>query len=121
MDADAFLHLAVNGVEIAVGRRVFDAGGNGIELRCDACGVPFEPDDSWSDAAGAWFNGDNLASLPCPSCGRQALLTEWRGRWPWGFGNLGLQFWNWPPLSDSFVHALTRKLGHRTIIVWQHI
>ena len=66
MDADAFLHLAVNGAEIAVGRRVFDAGGNGIELRCDACGVPFEPDDSWSDAAGAWFNGDNLASFPGP-------------------------------------------------------
>jgi hypothetical protein len=116
-----FLDLVTNGVEIAVGRRVFDAGGNGIELQCDACGMSFEPDDSWSDAVGAWFDGDELANFACPSCGRQALLTAWRGPWPWGFGNLGVAFWNWPPLSDSFLHAITKKLGHRTVMVRQHL
>jgi hypothetical protein len=122
MDEDYdFLHLWTNGVKIAVDRQVFHAWGNGIELQCDACGVCFEPDDSWFDAARAWFNGDNLASFPCPSCGRRAPLKEWRGPWPWGFGNLGLEFWNWPPLSDSFIRALARKLGHRTIVVRQHI
>jgi len=85
---ESFLGLMVNGVKFAVGRQVFDAAGNGIKLGCDACGVTFEPDDSWFDAVGAWFSGDNLVSLPCPSCGQQALLTEWRGPWPWGFGNL---------------------------------
>lgn len=116
-----FLGLWRNGVEIAVGRRVFDAGGNGIELRCDACGVSFEPDGSWSDAVGAWFDGDDRASFPCPSCNRQALLTEWRGPWPWGFGHLGVVFWNWPPLSESFRQAITRKLGHRTVFVRCHL
>jgi predicted RNA-binding Zn-ribbon protein involved in translation (DUF1610 family) len=100
MDEDTFLRLSVNGVKIAVGRQVFDAGANGIELRCDACGVSFEPDDSWSDAVGAWFDGDNLASFPCPSCGQRPLLREWRGPWPWGLGNLGVKFWNWPPLPN---------------------
>lgn len=121
IDEDAFLRLAVNGVRIAVGRQVFDAGENGIELRCNACGVTFEPDDSWSNAVGAWFSGDDLASFPCPSCGQQALLTEWGGQWPWGFGNLGVEFWNWPPLSDSFLHALTRRLGHRVTMVRQRL
>ena len=108
---ESFLGLWTNGVEFAVGRQVFDAGGNGIELQCDACDVSFEPDDSWMDAVGAWFGGDDLVSFPCPSCGQQALLTEWRGPWPWGFGNLGIEFWNWPSLSDDFIHAITRKLG----------
>src|SRR5215470_4355696 len=64
---DAFLRLATNGVEIVVGRRVFDAGANGIELRCNACGDAFESDSSWSDAVSAWFEEDNQASFPCPS------------------------------------------------------
>jgi hypothetical protein len=121
-DDDAFLRLATNGVEIVVGRRVaFDTGVNGTELRCHACGNAFEPDRSWSDAVGAWFEGDNEASFPCSSCGHRAPLTEWRGRLPWGFGNLGLQFWNWPPLSEPFIHAISRKLEHRTVTVWRRI
>jgi len=83
--------------------------------------VSFEPDDSWSDAVGAWFGGDDLVSFPCPSCGQQAVLTEWRGPWPWGFGNLGIEFWSWPPLSDDFIHAITRTLGHRTVMVRLHL
>ena len=72
LDLDTFLGVGgVNGVKFAVGRQVFDAGGNGIELECDACGVSFEPDDSWSDAVGAWFGGDDLVSFPCPSCGQR--------------------------------------------------
>jgi hypothetical protein len=118
---DTFLDLSVNGVKLAVGRQVFDAGGNGIELQCDGCGVSFKPDDSWSDAVGAWFSGNDLVSFPCPSCGQQALLTKWRGPWPWGFGNLGIEFWNWPPLSDDFIRAITRKLGHRTVMVRLHL
>jgi len=120
-DEDAFLCLSTNGLAIVVGRRVFDAGGNGIELRCNACAEAFEPDDSWSAAVSTWFDGDNLASFPCPSCGHRTRLAEWRGPWPWGFGNLGLQFWNWPPLSEEFIHTVTQKLGHRTVMVWQHI
>ena len=122
LDLDTFLGVGgVNGVKFAVGRQVFDAGGNGIELECNVCGVSFEPNDSWYHAAGAWFDGDDLVSFPCPSCGQQALLTEWRGPWPWGFGNLGIEFWSWPPLSDDFIQAITRKLGHRTVIVRLHL
>jgi hypothetical protein len=112
--------LWANGVKFATGRQVFDAGGNRIELECDACGVSFEPNDSWS-AVGAWLSGDALVSFPCPSCVQHALLTQWRCPWPWGFGRLGIEFSNWPPLSDEFIHAITRKLGHRTVMVRLHM
>ncbi|MFG0312590.1 MAG: hypothetical protein ACF8LL_00170, partial [Phycisphaerales bacterium] len=47
--------LDVDGVEFEVGRQVFHAGGNGLELRCDACEAVFEPDidssiDAWMEA-----------------------------------------------------------------------
>jgi hypothetical protein len=88
-DSDTFLGLWTNAVKFAIGRQVFDARGNGIALERDACGVSFEPNDSWMDAVGAWFSGEDLVSFPCPSCGQQALLMQWRGPWPWGFGSLG--------------------------------
>ena len=113
-----FLNLRV---KFAVGRRVFDAGGNGMELGCDACGLSFKPNDSWYDAACAWFDGDDLVTFACPSCDQQTLLTEWGGPWPWGFGNLGIEFWNWPSLSDDFIQAMTRNLGHRTVLVRLHL
>jgi hypothetical protein len=120
-EENSFLDLRTNGVAFVVGRTVFDRGGNGIELRCDACASVFEPDSSWSDAVSAWFYGDNLANFPCPSCGHRTLLTDWHGPWPWGFGNLGLQFWNWPPLCEPFIHAVSKKIGHRTVVVRRRI
>ena len=116
-----FLRLQTNGVEIVVGRRVFDAGGNGIELSCGSCRHDFEPGEPWMDAVSAWWVGDDRAGFACPSCGQKTLLTEWRGPWPWGFGNLAVIFWNWPPLSDGFIQVLSQQLGHRTVMVWRRI
>lgn len=35
----------------------------------------------------------------------------------YGIGKLGLTFWNWPPLSASFVREVTELLGHRSVLV----
>jgi len=114
----AFRRLRTNGVEILVGRRVFDGGGNGIELRCGACRRRFEPAlDAWSEAVGRWAEGDDGASFACPGCGKSRPLQGWRGPTPWGFGNLAVQFWNWPALSTGFVRALGKQLGHETVVV----
>ena len=117
----SFLGLLTNGVHCVVGRTVFDAGGNGIELQCNVCASVFKPDDSWSDAVQEWYDENDGASFPCPLCGQPTLLTEWRGPRPWAFANLGVEFWNWPPLSTGFIHALSEKLGHRIIYVRQHL
>ena len=105
------------GVSLLVGRQVFDAGGNGIELKCPACNKVFEPGDNWGETVSEWFEGDDDAAFACPSCGKSQRLAEWRGPWPWGFGNLGIVFWNWPPLSESFVREVSERLGHKTVLV----
>jgi len=97
-----FLGLMTNGLEIRSGRQIFTAFANGLELRCDACGSTLdliENSDSaastlseWLDACDAWSKGGDQVSFACPKCGQRALLAEWRGPWPWGFGNLGLTF-----------------------------
>jgi hypothetical protein len=103
------------GLQITVGRTVFWS--IDTELTCRACGERFSPGDDWSDAADAWHEGDDSVTYSCPKCGRPERLTEWSGEWPWGFGNLGLEFWNWTALSDRFEREVTERLGHRTVIV----
>ena len=104
-----------NGLQLQVGRNVFSTPYG--ELTCNACGSCFEPGDHWSDTVGFWYEGDDAITFACPSCGRSERLTEWTGEWPWGFGNLGLTFWNWPPLSARFLRELTDLMGHRTVLV----
>lgn len=108
-------------LRVMVGRRVFHAGGNGLELTCAACGATFEPGDEWMHAAEAWAEGDDAAAYACPTCGSRQRLADWRGPRPWGFGHLGLEFENWPPLSEEFVRSVERRLGHETILVLCHI
>jgi DNA-directed RNA polymerase subunit RPC12/RpoP len=106
---------AVNGVEFIVGRTVFHT--LGLELKCRACGKEFEPEDEWNDAVTAWYEGDDEVKLACPQCGHEERLVEWDGPWPWALGHLGLQFWNWPPLSPQFIQQVSQQLGHRTRVV----
>jgi hypothetical protein len=119
--AEDFLALASNGLRIARGRQVFDTGGNGIKLSCAACGSTFEPGPVWMDTVADWHNGNDDAVFSCPSCNNSQRLTDWRGPWAWGFGHLGLEFWNWPPLSSDFLRTVEQRLKHRTVLVRCHI
>jgi hypothetical protein len=103
------------GLRIIVGRTVFWS--IDTELTCGTCGERFSPEEDWSDAADAWFEGDDSVTYACPKCGTPEKLTEWTGDWPWGFGNLGLEFWNWTALSQAFEREVAGVLGHRTVIV----
>lgn len=102
-----------------VGRRiVFSIPGG--EVTCRACGARVDLDehgDAWTEAVGLWSDGGDAAEFACPECGQPERLTEWGGEWPWGFGNLGLEFWNWTPLSERFVREVTAQMGHRTVLV----
>ncbi|MBI5535273.1 MAG: hypothetical protein HY898_21275 [Deltaproteobacteria bacterium] len=108
-------------VEISVGRRVYDTGGNGVELSCSQCRAHFEPDDRWFDRVGTWFEGDDAVAYPCPACGFEQRLAEWEGPFAMGFGNVGLTFSDCPPPSDAFLERVKQLLGHRVRIVLRHI
>ena len=115
----------IDGVTIETGRRVFDSGSNGLELTCASCGTTFDvafgDDSPWTAAVEAWHAGADDASFACPSCHARRRLVEWRGPWPWAFGNLGIGFWNWPPLLDAFVGTVSQRLGHHVALVRCHV
>ncbi len=107
------------GLRFNVGHRIVFHAVSG-EVTCRFCGARVdlvEHGDTWVEAVDAWYAGDDAVAFTCPACGRSERLTEWTGRWPWGFGNLGLEFWNWTPLSERFVREVTEKLRHRTTLV----
>jgi hypothetical protein len=110
-----------NTVALRVGRQVFDAGGNGVEVRCASCGQTYEPGDAWFDAVYAWADGDDSVSYTCERCGASAPLVSWRGPRQWGFGSLGVEFWNWPPLSELFTQRLAHHLGHTLVLVQRRL
>lgn len=112
---------AINGLEVVVGRTVFDAGGYGIELECPACGHTFEPGYNWYEVIDAWWEGDDDAPYACPSCGFSQPVREWDGPWPWGLGYLGFTFWNWPPLRQEFVRQLHSVIRGRLRLVKRRI
>lgn len=114
---NGFRRLVTNDVKIQVGRQVFTAMENGIELQCSACRAVFEPESRWIDAVEQWFGGDDRIVFACPVCGGAERLNEWRGPIQWGFGHLGIEFWNWPRLSDDFVRAVGEVLGSRVVVV----
>lgn len=109
------LHLATNGVQIEVGRRVFH--NLQPELTCRACGARFEPGDDYQDAVSTWFEGDDAVTFACPACHTAERLTDWDGDSPWGLSELGFTFWNWSTLSGRFIRELSEQLGRRTLVV----
>lgn len=121
-----------NGLHIAVGRTVFDAGqGEPEAVTCPHCAAEtklvdrcWELDmEKWApfrDATEAWSEGyDDDSLVPCASCDRSAPVHAWQ--WAddyFAFGHLGFTFWNWPPLRPEFVANLSRQLGgHRTVVL----
>ena len=56
--------------------------------------------------------------MTCPYCRQAAGLNDWYWGvdWPVAVGFLGFTFWNWPPLSSSFIAQVQAHLGHRIVV-----
>ena len=44
-----------------------------------------------------------------------SVSNDWAWSPPWGFGHLGIKFWNWPLLTGEFRAEVADLLGHRTV------
>ena len=64
-----------------------------------------------------WFQNSGPALLACPQCGASQAINHWQHDPPWGFGCLGFEFWNWPPLTEAFIQQIADLLNHRIIFV----
>jgi DNA-directed RNA polymerase subunit RPC12/RpoP len=118
----SFLTLDSNGLEVCLGRDPFLAIENGLEVSCPKCRHKIlEPDDAWMEATEEWYKGNDKASYACPKCRKPTLLPRWDGPFPWGYGKLGLTFWNWPELKPKFVKDVAGVLGHEVRVVHCHM
>jgi hypothetical protein len=103
-----------NGLHVITGRTVFYSDGVDA-IACPACQTAV----AWgqlSDAIDEWYAA-GAGTRRCGGCGRVMGLNDWRWQPPWGFGYLGFEFWNWPPLAQGFIAEVGRRLGHRTVLV----
>lgn len=121
VSAAGFLGLATCGVTVNVERRVFDTGGNGVELRCPSCGFEGEGSDEYFGAVQTWAEGEDDAPYACPACGAERALRHWSGEFAFGFGALAVTFWNWPHLTDSFVRELEQAVQSQATLVRQRL
>lgn len=113
-------NLTPNGLEIIKGRTVFHAGQGGMEVICRQCQTTFDHKSltTWGDAVDEWYKELGAGVIKCPRCGFEESVVEWQYKPPWGFGNLGFKFWNWPPFLPSFIKELEAQLGHKMVFVY---
>jgi hypothetical protein len=87
----------------------------GHNLYCPLCQYTVEPeDDEALEAMARWERGEPAGEVGCPECGLRKPLTDWDS--DWGYGNLGIEFWNWPALAYSFVHRVRRLTDSRVTV-----
>lgn len=126
---ELLLRLWTNGVEVCTSRTVFAAAqGEMGQVVCPHCGQTMELHDPATDQATpqwepfndtltAWMEGGS-DKVRCPQCGQAAGFNDWR--WtgePFAVGFLGFTFWNWPPLSESFIAQMASHLEHRVVVI----
>jgi hypothetical protein len=113
-----FLDLLTNGVEIAVGRRIFcEYDGAEFFATCSRCESRFDmmAHEPAMDALGEFDLGEDGA-FPCPNCGHASSLVDWNTEGVAG-GFLGLKFWNWWPLKAPFKDELKRLSGSEILVI----
>lgn len=127
---DGWQGLWTNGLDIIVGRTVFDAGQGDVEaVTCPHCTREIRLvdahwatiEEAWApfrEVLTAWPEGDD-GVIACLSCGEPVEPTAWR--WAddyFALGHLGFTFWNWPQLKQDFVAEVSRRLGgHRVVLL----
>jgi hypothetical protein len=100
--------------KLTIGRNIYWSEW-GHNLYCPVCQYTFEPeDDEAQEAMAQWERGEPAGEVGCPDCGLRKPLTDWDS--DFGYGNLGIEFWGWPPLAYWFVHRVQRLTDSRITV-----
>lgn len=110
--------LRNSGVDIVVGRQLFDSGMNFEPPQCPGCAAPLAV-GAYVDLLGEWVESGEPATA-CPECGQAALLGDWPGDCACHVGELGVRFNNWPLLRARFMDELGHVMGVRYRVVLGH-
>jgi hypothetical protein len=106
-----------NGLEVHVGRNVYHPFQGDVGMFCPNCGLQAEFDEAWDAAILEWYNREGAGMLGCRNCPQVTAIDEWIYDPPWGFGELGFTFWNWPMMRERFVEELRAQFKHKTVFV----
>ena len=109
--------LAMNVVEIALGRIVEIDPQGSFKATCPKCAHEFTPGEDMYDAISIWHEGADDVTVACPKCVHEARLVDWSIEPAWGFGNLVIKFWNWPMLHPQFIEKLASIAGFEPTVV----
>jgi len=117
-DLDDFFKLRTNAFHVIVGRTIFFAYPGPQLVRCPNCGYDAVANNksSWQVALNAWKN-EQPSGFQCKNCYMNLSVEKWIYDPIWAFGNLGLKFWNWPPLKSEFVEEMSLLLEHEITVV----
>lgn len=107
-----------NGGYVIIGRQAH-WGGDLDGLACAQCGqledVTSEGgrwQQTFMGTIAEWMDGGD-GTITCRGCGARNELSDWDwGRYPWGFGEVSVKFWNWEPLAENFIDDVWAVLGH---------
>lgn len=83
---------------------------------CPACAKDVLKDiyDMISD----WANAKEYYPLKCPQCGAASDIRDYKLYPPWGFSQLGFEFWNLGIIDPDFVREFSTELGEPVRVVW---
>jgi hypothetical protein len=105
---------AFGSANLIIGRTIYWSEW-GHNLFCPVCQYTVEPeDDEALEAMAQWQRGEPAGEVGCPECGLRKPLTDWDS--DWGYGSLGIEFWDWPALAYFFVHRVGRLTGSHVIV-----
>ena len=119
-DPDENVYGATNhyGVAIITSRHVYHNGDGGFEYACSLCSAQFEfnTDEDicrrYTEAISDWYESGSPGSFACARCGVERSIVEWQWDGLWVVSQLGMEIWDWPPLSKAFLARIERQLGH---------
>ncbi len=115
-------HSVFSGLEIVIGKRVFDPGGSCFRdaIECSSCNTHFDSNRlDWMAAIDRWW-AKNDGALTCPACKTTKDIGQWR--FPdssWAFGYLGFGFNEWY-VDERIMKEISNVLRHQCVFVWNH-
>jgi hypothetical protein len=103
------------GMDVSIGRNVYDSGELGFALFCSNCNHQIDKAAiDWAAPVIKWLQSGGVEQQKCPACSVSTPFTDWF-RPPFGFGNLAFKFSEWF-LKQEFVNDISQLLGHR--VTW---
>ncbi|WP_145055420.1 hypothetical protein [Lignipirellula cremea] len=104
------------GMDISIGRNVFDTGELAFNLFCPNCKHQFAADAmNGEEPVGRWYESGDVNRLGCSECSSSTSFMDWFHP-PFGFGILAFCFSEWF-LKQEFVDHISELLEHPVIWV----